>query len=167
MKNSVVVILFAWVIFCVTTSCQKPTTSAPAIPAITLAENKQRALLGLRLVKTNWFLYGVQFGEEIWKITSHDNYEAKKINRDANGVIQWEEDYYNSGKTFLFPPDKGTDWESITVHYDYPTSILTVSYVGLDPSITALFGDTGPIATKTNDMSIADEILRKWSTPRL
>jgi hypothetical protein len=131
-----------------------------------MAENAQRATLGLRLVKTNWFLYNVEFGEENWKIDPA-GYEAKKIHRNANGTIVWEEDYYYSGRTFLFPPDKGTDWERVTVHYDYTKSLLTVSYVGLDPSVTRLFGDSGPIAQMTNNMSVADEILKKWGFPRL
>ncbi len=55
----------------------------------------------------------------------------------------------------------------ITVHYDYPSKLLTVSYVGLDVSIARLFGGVGPIVTITNNMPVVDETLKKWGIPRL
>ena len=132
-----------------------------------MAENAERSKLGLRLVKTNWFLYSVEFSEENWKLTPN-GYEAKKIHRDANNVVTWEEDYYYSGKKFLFSPEKkNTTEEFITIHYDYTTSSLNISYVGLDPSITAMFGGHGPIETISNNISVADEILKKWGISRL
>jgi len=163
--RSTVLVLFAFLLMIM--SCQKSSTTISASAAITMAENKQRAIVGLRLVKTNWFLYSTQFNEESWKINSADEYEAKKIHRDPNGTVIWEEDYYYSGRTFLFPPDKGTDWENVTVNYDYTKHLLTVSYVGVDPSITRLFGGSGPIIQMTNNMSIADEILKKWGISKL
>ena len=71
----------------------------------------------------------------------------------------WEEDYYYSGRTFLFPPDNGTEWENVIVHFDYPSKLFTLTYIGLDGSILSLFGQSGPNAT-TNKIGIADTILK-------
>jgi hypothetical protein len=151
---------------CASISCQKATTTTGVIPAITLTENSNRTVLGLRLVKTNWLLYDVEFGEEKWKITP-DGYEAKKIYRDSDNKIQWEDDYYYTGRTFRHDPDGPQGSEMLTVHYDYIARSLDIRYVGEDSSISGLLTKITPASTISNKLSVADDILSKWGIPRL
>src|SRR4051794_17744355 len=126
MKKHLLMLLLACVVFCAGLSCQKP-SKPPVIPAVTLAENAERTRVGLRLVQSTWYLYSTQFSEETWKI-KEDGYEGKRIHRDMENKAVWEEDYYYTGKTFLFPPKNMTDWEMLTIHYDYPSKVFTVTY---------------------------------------
>jgi hypothetical protein len=157
--------LLMFCVLCASMSCRKATPVTGTVPAITMAENSNRAALGLREVKTNWFIYNVEFGEEKWKIT-RDGYEAKKIYRDSDNKIQWEEDYYYTGRTFREFPDSPQGWEMLTVHYDYTTRELNVYYVGIDPAISALMTKITPASTMSNKLSVANDILSKWGIPR-
>ena len=154
-------------IVCAVVSCEESRTPVLTPRPALSAENKEREKLGLRLVKTNWFLYSRQFGEENWKLDASAKSWAKKIHLKDNDNVLWEEDYYYSGKTFLFPPDKGETGEMLVIHYDYGPSLLEVNYVGQDPDILALMKGISPGSTLSNKLSVADEILKKWNIPRL
>jgi hypothetical protein len=161
-------VMLVCVLLGATVSCEQAPTTPAVNPATLMTENAERAKLGLRQVGTNWFLYSVEFGEEKWKITP-DGYEAKKICRDTENRILWEADSYYSGKTFVVPNDPGIDstgWEFISVVYDYRLRELTVSYVGKDPAVRGLFPPlSGDIVT--NNVSVADTILKMWGMSRL
>ena len=147
-------------------SCAKPSKMLTGIPSTTLNENTNRSIAGLRLVQTNWFLYRAEFGNEDWKI-SPAGYLAKRIHRDSENKIQWEEDYYYTGKTFRRNPDSPTDWEMLTIHYDYITKALDIEYVGDDAAVLALLSRITSSSTDKDKFSVADEILHGWEMQRL
>jgi hypothetical protein len=55
----------------------------------------------------------------------------------------------------------------VLVHYDYDAREFAVEYIGVDPSIISLFDKAGPTLVTTNDLSVADTILKKWGLSRL
>jgi hypothetical protein len=128
-----------------------------------IPENQERARLGLRLVSTNWCPYRAEFGEEDWKLASSDSWLAKKVHRNPSGKLAWEEDYYFSRRTFVTP--KGQSWEMLTVHYDYDSGAITVSYIGPDPTVTTLLDRLGPGSTMKEKLLAVDQILKGWGVP--
>jgi hypothetical protein len=162
---------------CCISGCKRSTTppSPASAPASTAAENKQRAALNLRQVKANWYLYGIEFGEEVWKIRSSDPSGAKQIKRDADGGLVWEGDYYYSGATFA--TIDGTQWEMIQVVYNWvanesggikgAANELSVDYVGQNPAVSALLDTIKPTSTNAEKLSVVDQILKMWGIPRL
>lgn len=146
-------------------ACNSGSNNNASMGNNTIAENQERARLGLRLLGTNWCLYRAEFGEEDWKVASSDGWIAKKIHRDSDGKLVWEEDYYYSGRTFVSP--KGQDWEMLTVHYDYGSSAITASYIGPNPAITSLFDRHGSGATNAQKVLDIEQILKTWGIPRL
>lgn len=160
-----VIALLCVIVICLAASCKRITKASTGIPAITMKENGRRAALGLQVVGTNWFLYSSEFGEENWKIDPK-GYLAKKIHRDSQNTIQWEEDHYYSGKSFRANPDDPTEWEMLTLHYEYATGILDLRYVGQDVSIITLVTKSAAAPTLSDKLKIADEILKKWGMSR-
>jgi hypothetical protein len=156
--------LLACALLCAAVSCEFSSTP-PAPPAATFTENAERARLGLRVVQTNWFFCGEQLGEEDWKISKTDGNIAKRIYR-YDHKLSWEDDCYYSGKS-LPPGVSRTGAESVLVHYDYDAREFAVEYIGVDPSIISLFDKAGPTLVTTNDLSVADTILKKWGLSRL
>ena|SRR2546429_7656519 len=146
-------------------SCGRNPTSSAVPTTKAMAENQKREKLGLRQVKTIWYLYRTEFGAEDWKLKESDNWGSKRIQRDSSGKLLWEEDYYYSGKTFM--TDKGQDWEMLTVHFDYGSGAFAVSYVGQDTTMAALLNKVAAHSTATEKLAVADEILKKWGMTRL
>jgi hypothetical protein len=155
------------VLLCIGISCDRQTSLSPGARSKTMAENQQRSILGVRTVKTNWYFYSAEFGEENWKIISSDGWQSKKIHRDANGKLIWEEDYYYTGKTFF--TFKGQEvWESLNIHYDYGAVAFEINYSGQDTGILdAVKKLEEPPTTTQEKLSTADEILKRWGMSRL
>jgi len=165
---------------CCLFGCKKgatPPTPASA-PASTPAENTQRATLGLRQVKKGWHLYKIEFGEEVWAISSSDLREAKRIKRDSNGALVWEADCYYSGA--MFTTIDGTSWEMIQVVYHWvpgdsaarigtpaAANELSVDYTGQNPAVAALLDAIKPTSTNAEKLAVVDEILKMWGLSRL
>jgi hypothetical protein len=158
-------LLLSVVITCLLTSCERPAATSTSLSALTSSENVRRVSLGLRPVGTNWFFYNAEFGEENWKLTPN-GYGAKKIHRDSENNIQWEEDYYYSGRTFKTLPDNSTGWEMLTVHYDYTNSSLYLEYVGTDTAVEAIAASGTYAPIMSNKLVIADQILKRWGQSR-
>jgi len=165
---------------CCGLGCRKhatPPTPASA-PASTPAENTQRATLGLRQVKKGWYLYKIEFGEEVWAVSSSDLREAKRIKRDSNGALVWEADCYYSGA--MFTTIDGTCSEMIQVVYHWvpgdsavrigtkaAADELSIDYVGLNPAVSALLDTIKPTSTNAERLGVVDEILKMWGLSRL
>jgi len=131
-------------------------------------ENHKRVELGLRVIRPpDWYLYSVEFDEENWKKTSAGDYEAKKLHRDPDGRLVWEEDYYYSGRSYIEPNNGVRVWEMLTINYDYTSSSLAVEYGDDDPTIQSLIDKLSAGSTMKEKLSIADQILTKWGLSRL
>jgi hypothetical protein len=116
-------------------SCEQDTGFSTSIPKNIVRTNKMRRLLGIREIDVqNWEFYGMDLEsmEETWM---HKGYQAKKIKysylSDGKEVIEWEEDYYYSGRKYRpLDPDAGLNQECLAVYYNYNTARLYISYAG-------------------------------------
>lgn len=164
-NTSAVVAALVLALMCVGVACNRSSTAGPQPSPNTMAENQQREKVGLRTVKPTWHLYRVEFGAEDWKVKQNGSL-AKRIQRDSKGNPLWEEDYYQSGKTYT-TENGGRDWESITVHYDYGSGTLEVHYIGEDPAIHAAFDDLkSKASTPAKKLSVVDDTLKAWGLSR-
>jgi hypothetical protein len=143
-------------------SCGKMPTTKPSSTLV--PENDKRREIGLRLIGPGWKLYSAQFDEENWEAANNGS-TAKKLNRNTNGTIVWEEDYYYSGRNFF--TRKGENWEFLAIHYDYQRTLLEVKYVGPDTNIVSALQSLGSGAAFAQKVGIADSILKKWGMSRL
>lgn len=98
------------------------------------AENELREKVGLRLIKSDWFLYRDIGSQEDWKIHK-DGFPAKTVFKDSHGHILADEDYYYSGNEF--DDSEGHGWEHITVHYDFGSKKIYLAYTGTNKMIEA------------------------------
>ncbi len=84
------------------------------------------------MIPPQWENYNVgnNASEAAWRATSYGfesgkpGHSGKKVGYPS-GSLDWEEDYYYSGRKFdgsIIDPDSGTQWEGITIHYDYHSS---------------------------------------------
>jgi hypothetical protein len=107
-------------------SVQSPT------PRFGAEHNAERIKRALPVISPQWENYNVgnNASEAAWRTTGYDfdsgrpAHFGKKVGYPS-GALDWEEDYYYSGRKFngsIIDPDSGTAWESITVHYDYRAS---------------------------------------------
>jgi hypothetical protein len=153
------------VMLCPALACRKSQTSTtlPSYNINVTAENAQRLKLQVRQVNPAWRSRD-QGNEQSWGAGT-PIFETKRTHRDASGKLEWEEDYYYTGRTFSTLD--GTSWEFLMVHYDYATSSFSVDYVGQSPVVLALLG-TITSNSKTNEiLGVADQILKKWGMSRL
>ena len=152
-------------LLCIEVRCAEQTMPKPSLT--TMVENRNRENLGVRTIKAEWYLYRIQFGHEDWKLSSHDRWLAKRVQRDSKEKLLWEEDYYHSGKTFK-TANNGTGWESITIHYDYRSQTLEVHYIGKNPALIKAFEMLkGKASTQTEKLSVVDTTLKEWGLSRL
>jgi hypothetical protein len=148
------------------TSCGNRPAPTVVPSANMKTEDLERSRLGLRQIHADWFQYRTEFGAEDWKLRSSDRWLAKKIQRDtATGKPLWEEDYYYTGRTFATP--EGQQWEEITVHYEYGSRKLLVSYVGQDTATTSAVERANSLPTLNEKLSAVERALEKWGIPRL
>ena len=98
------------------------------------ALNLQRTELALRPIGKSWVLYRSEPGQDDWKIRG-DGFPAKSVFKDAAGKTVSEEDYYYSGAEFT--DSEGHDWERITVHFDYGSKEMILSYTGTNKTTEA------------------------------
>jgi hypothetical protein len=165
-KALAVIFVLTLAVLFVGSGCNKSSTGSPQPSPNTMAENQQREKVGLRTVKPTWHLYRVEFGAEDWKV-QQNGWLAKRIQRDSNGNPQWEEDYYQSGKTYK-TENGGQDWESITVHYDYGPGTLEVHYIGENSAIRAAFDALkNKASTPAEKLSVVDDTLKAWGLSRV
>lgn len=104
----------------------------PPAPRFGVEHNAERMKRGLPVILPQWENHnlGNNASEAAWRMTnSHlDSGKAEHFGKKVgyqSGALDWEEDYYYSGRKFdgsIIDPDSGTIWESITVHYDYKVS---------------------------------------------
>ncbi len=149
-------------------------------PKDNLQTNATRTKAGIRAIKKEWAFYGREFMAEKWKDGTN---LCKMVQRDKSGALLFEEDYYYSGATFLNA--KGdTEWEFLSTHYEYSSNRFSLSYVGTNAAISALFKNftLTPIGSKdqsgwqasahagTNDqqtLDVSDKVLAMWGRTRL
>jgi hypothetical protein len=122
--------------------------------------NIVRKQIGLRVIKGLYF-YGRRDFAEDWNASKTADGLCKRVQRDANKNLLWEEDYYFSG--FTYTTIDGKCWEQITIHYDYKTKLLEATYIGPN----ALFQkqmETLKLPTKDYKavFRVVNGILSKW-----
>jgi hypothetical protein len=141
--------------------------------------NEARAKIGIRAIKGEWTFYGREFQADKWKDGTN---LCKMVQRDRIGALLWEQDYYYSGASY--PTAKGTQWEFLSVNYDYSAKQASLDYAGTNAAIATLFqnlalapfGPKDPSGHHTqshvsrNDhdtLAVADKVLAMWSRTRL
>ncbi len=149
--------------------CGPPVDMTP--PTDIASTNAVRRSIGIREVKPEWEYDGrSKWNEQKWgapggglrKIATRD---------DETDKIVWEQDYYLSGKSFP-DPEGGTLSETLTVRYDYRSSMVALAYSGEDPAAEKLIAtltlrephshfDRGK--TNAETLAIAIEILKMWN----
>ena len=151
--------------------CGSSTGFSTAPPSDTVATNAARSKIGIREIKPGWVFAYREFSEERWSESSAAG-ECKRVHRNDDGSIQWEEDYYPGPRTFV--DAKGSTYrESLTVHYDYPSDQIGITYFGKDAAIHGLtsglrvtsIGGIG--GTNAETLDAADKILAAWKLKRL
>jgi hypothetical protein len=128
-------------------------------------DNVARKEIGLRQIQQNWKFSRDQYGSVDWKVPdSHDG--GKRVHRGENGAedILWEEDYYYSGRKFKH--FKGTIDEKLTVHYEYPTRTISLSYWGTNETYKALVKPFEGGSTKLQEAyAVVQQITSEWKAP--
>jgi len=123
-----------------------------------LALNAERAKLGLREIGVHWVLYRSLDDQEDWKM-SRTGFLAKSVFKDESGAIRSEEDYYYSGRQYT--DFEGHGWERITVHFDFVTKEVTLSYTGTNLTVRGTLSSfkTG-LGKPSSDMAGAIKVVR-------
>ena len=138
-------------------------TSCDVSPAPQFARelNRDRMKRLLPVIAENWVNCNKHNNskEAAWNTGMTDNsgkpvHSGKKV-WYASGSLEWEEDYYYSGRTFT--TIDGTSSEFVTIHYSYThsDSPWTCYYIHGDAPIDEL------------SLSAAEELLRSWGLHRL
>jgi len=150
---------------CLACSCMKE-APPPVMPKDIEQTNQKRQALGIRLIKPTWILGRTEFGAEDWYLNTNRASYCKRVQRDSNGLIQWEEDYYPSGKTYTH--FDGTGWEKAVIHYDYGKGLYFLHYLGTNNVLAKI---AEPYREGTRDdaalTKAADAILVPWGLYRL
>lgn len=165
------VIVSLWNCGCGTASGTKGFTRVP--PADVKQTNEVRRTHGIREISPKWEFYDRENSEEKWHWPRQDGagHLCKKVMRDAEDRITWEEDYYPSGASF--PSTDGTGFESLTIHYDYGSKSFSIGYVGIDPMarsvLSGLRSTSAGYVANDNEATLkaADAILAMWALSRL
>ena len=130
-----------------------------------MTENSERGKLSLRPIGPNWQLYRTEFGADDWKIVE-TGYLSKRVQRDQSGKLQWEEDYYYSGKTFV--SINGVKYgEMLTIHYDYPSALFDINYSGEDLVLRDKVKFKGDLLKSKEFFKATDDLLQSWHLSRL
>lgn len=139
-------------------------TSKPAPTVNVAAESLRRNQIPLRQIKTNWTLYKSERNEEVWTSRTGGE-EVKRLHRSTTGLLEWEEDYYYSGRTFS--TIDGVDQEKAVLHFDYLTGRHELYYVGQSPSVETLMSQLSVSSSNQQTLGVADQILKLWGLSRL
>jgi hypothetical protein len=137
-------------------------------PRFGVEHNAERIKRELPVILPQWENYNVgnNASEAAWRMASYDfdsgraEHFGKKVGYPS-GALDWEEDYYYSGRKFdssIIDPDSGTAWERITVHYDYHASD--------SPWQCSVISDRHG-GMKQITLEEAEAILRSWGLKRL
>ena len=151
-------------------SCAPHTDFSTIPPKDIEKTNRVRERIGIRVIQSTWAFYGSEFGADKWENGGVGF--CKCVQKNANNSIDWEEDYYYSGRS-VTDPEKGKTWESLTVHYDYSVSRVFISYCGDNSRLQALThtlrsDKAGWIGTSDAEtLKVADSILAMWGLSRL
>jgi len=139
----------------------------PSSTMSSAADNSIRAEAGIRFIKDPWKRLKDQHDSEQWANAKGDL--CKVVQRTSTGSIEWEEDYYLSGRTFT--TYDGTFPEMLTVHFSYSTRAVAVFYRGTNQTIDRMVmpfeNYNGTPASSTNALSVADQVLALWGMSRL
>lgn len=167
MRVALVIFHIACVFFlCGLSSCNRNSsaTSKTASAANVAAESARRTQVPLRQIKASWKFYKAERNEEVWTSTAGGE-EVKRLHRSDKGLLEWEEDYYYSGRTFS--TIDGVNWENMVLHFDYLTGQFKLYYVGQSPAVETLMSQLPGSSTNQQTLSIADQILKLWGLSRL
>jgi hypothetical protein len=147
--------------------CHNKHTGSVASPiADSFRDNAKRKRVGISEIETNWFLYRREFGAEDWKETSESKFPRKRIQRDKENILHWEEDYYYSGRTYI-TENGGISHESITMHYDYRTLQMSIHYIGPDAVLRNEFSQANlPQADEQKRLLLLNSTLSTWGFPK-
>ena len=141
--------------------------SEPSRSMSFVADNNKRAEVGVRSVKTTWSQLRSQHGCERW--ADGKGILCKVAKLTSMGALEWEEDYYQSGKTFTDPD--GTFPEMLTVHFNYTTRSVAIFYRGTNQAINRMAMPfekyDGDPSDATNALLAADSVLATWGMTRL
>jgi hypothetical protein len=140
-------------------------------PRFGAEHNAERVKRGLPVVLSQWENYNVgnNASEAAWRTTGYNfdsgrpEHFGKKVGYPS-GALDWEEDYYYSGRKFdgsIIDSDSGTEWEKITVHYDYKASA--------NPWQCFVISDRhgGMSGMKQITLGEAETIMSSWGLKRL
>jgi hypothetical protein len=167
----------AWII--VGFGCSPSGSFSKVPPSDTAQSNQTRAQLGIRPIKKEWTFYGREFQAEKWEDGTN---LCKMVQRDTAGALLWEQDYYYSGTSYATA--QGTEWEFLSVNYDYSSKQASLDYVGTNMAIATLFQNLTLAAFGSKDefgrrtqshvgsnnqetFAVADKVLAIWSRTRL
>ena len=148
-------------------------------PSDTPSANKARVQIGIRPIQTNWIFCGSEFRVERW---TDGTDLCKYVQRGKTGTLMWEKDCYSSGVTYT--TSNGTQFEGLSVNYDYGTKQVSLDYLSTNAAIAALFqnltlapfGPKDPLGGQKkshvgrNDQetfAVADKVLGIWKRTRL
>ena len=130
-------------------------------------QNEARSAAGIRTIKETWTQLRSRADAEVW---ADDRGEpCKVVQKTPGGALEWEEDYYLSGRHFT--NHDGTFPEMLTIHYKHTDRSVAVFYHGPDSSINIMvrpfqkYHDAPTNAV--NAFKTADAVLAKWGIPRL
>jgi hypothetical protein len=160
-------IQLAMLLSCVfSSSCSFPSgriTTTP--PADVVATNSVRKKLGIREIQADWTFYAREFGVEKWNDSPDGHCKIVKRPQEGGG-IEWEEDYYYSGSSYV--DVDGTVWERLTVHYDYGSARFTIDYTGVDGAIKRIINSLSDVkdgwmgSSDAETLKAVDTILKFW-----
>ena len=132
-----------------------------------ISRNEERLAIGIRPIKDSWTQLRRQYRTEAW-VDANENL-CKLVQATPTGALEWEEDYYLSGR--MYTTWDGTFPEKLIVHYDYTDRSVAVFYLGTNEAIRAMimpfekYHDTP--ANSTNALLTADPVLAEWGMTRL
>jgi hypothetical protein len=139
---------------------------APTPPADVAATNVVREKLGLRKVMPTWRFAGSEFSEDRWTDVTPPigKHECKRLHRDSDLSIEWEEDYYYSGHTWIDSNDDGTLFESGTFAFSYAGDNAAIRK-RVDSLQSTSDGHVG--ADNDQTLKEVDAVLSTWKISRL
>ena len=102
-----------------------------------------RESAGLRAVGSDWYLAGITAEEVTWCYSVASGGGVAKKCAYHDGAPLWEEDHIGTSRPFVSADGEATDYEIITIHYDYASKVGYVRLITDDQALIKMNEESG------------------------